>query len=221
MTEVRSTPANPTLRDEMRFFTRQRSPQLMAILLTGVFILRIVRGSFGWLDLAVVVGFILLEPFVEWVIHVFILHWKPKEVFGRRLDPLVARKHREHHQDPRNSEWVFVPLPVLAKAIPASALLYLLVMPTFELALTAMTTALTILFSYEWTHHLIHSRYQPRSWAYKRIWRAHRLHHYKNENYWFGVTSHAGDRVLGTFPAKDAVPTSPTCRDLGRSGSLT
>jgi hypothetical protein len=29
------------------------------------------------------------------------------------------------------------------------------------------------------------------------------------------VTMHAGDFVLGTFPAKDAVETSPTCKTLG------
>jgi sterol desaturase/sphingolipid hydroxylase (fatty acid hydroxylase superfamily) len=68
---------------------------------------------------------------------------------------------------------------------------------------------------YEWTHFLIHSSYRPRRSVYRAIWRAHRLHHFRNERYWFGVTMHLGDRVLGTYPAKDAVPASLTARTLG------
>ena len=49
--------------------------------------------------------------------------------------------------------------------------------------------------------------------------RAHRLHHYRNENYWMGVTNHLGDHVLGTFPNKDDVPVSPTAKTLGISAS--
>jgi hypothetical protein len=55
----------------------------------------------------------------------------------------------------------------------------------------------------------------PRSPLYRGIWRAHRLHHFRNERYWFGVTTHLGDRVLCTYPAKDAVPLSTTARTLG------
>jgi hypothetical protein len=164
----------------------------------------------------VVVGaLIAAEPFVEWVIHVFILHFKPRALFGRTVDPLAAKKHREHHRDPRNTEWIFVPLPVLARSLPVVALIYLLAFPTAALAMTAMSTSLAILLTYEWTHYLIHSRYQPKSRLYKYIWRAHRLHHFKNENYWFGVTMHMGDHVLGTFPEKDEVETSATCKTLG------
>ncbi|HMC69660.1 MAG TPA: fatty acid hydroxylase family protein, partial [Mycobacteriales bacterium] len=72
-------------------------------------------------------------------------------------------------------------------------------------------------FTYEWTHFLIHSTYVPRSRYYRYIWRAHRLHHYKNEKYWFGVTVHLADHVLRTFPQRDAVETSPTARTLAAS----
>jgi len=49
------------------------------------------------------------------------------------------------------------------------------------------------------------------SWS----WRNHRLHHFKNERYWFGVTSTVGDRVIGTLPDQSTVPRSPTARSLG------
>lgn len=204
-----------TLTDEWRFFWTQKGPRFMAMVLAAVVLVRVAIGGWRWWDLAIVGAFIALEPFIEWMIHVFILHWKPKAVFGKRIDPLISRKHRAHHKDPRKTEWVFVPFPVLIRVIPVSMVLYLLLIPNVGLALTASMTGLAILLTYEWTHYLIHSRYKPRSRLYRFIWRAHRLHHFKNENYWFGVTMHAGDFVLGTFPAKDEVETSPTCKTLG------
>ena len=35
------------------------------------------------------------------------------QLIGRLIDPLVSRKHREHHLDPRDTELVFIPTPVL------------------------------------------------------------------------------------------------------------
>jgi hypothetical protein len=205
----------PSLGDELRFFARQTTPRLIGPLLAVTLIARATLGGWSKWDAVIPVALIAAEPFVEWLIHVYILHFKPRPVFGRTIDPLVARKHREHHRDPRKTEWIFVPLPVLAKALPGVALIDLLAFPTLRLAVTAMSTSLAILLTYEWTHYLIHSRYQPKTRLYRYIWRAHRLHHFKNENYWFGVTMHVGDHVLGTFPEKDEVETSSTCKTLG------
>ena len=69
--------------------------------------------------------------------------------------------------------------------------------------------------AYEWTHFLIHSKYRPRRAYYRLLWRHHRNHHFRNEHYWFGVTTDLGDRLLRTRPERDAVGVSPTARDLG------
>jgi sterol desaturase/sphingolipid hydroxylase (fatty acid hydroxylase superfamily) len=47
------------------------------------------------------------------------------------------------------------------------------------------------------------------------VWNNHRLHHYKNEHYWFTVTT-AGtaDRLFGTYPDPTSVPKSKTARNL-------
>lgn len=207
------------LAEEARFFWSHRNARLISGAFLGAVALRLALGGWTWWDAVVIAGLIAAEPFVEWMIHVFILHFKPRKMFGRHVDPLVARKHRAHHSDPRKVEWIFVPMPVLTRAVPVILLIYVLVFPTFRLGVTASMTGLGILLTYEWTHYLIHSRYQPHSRLYRYIWRAHRLHHYKNEKYWFGVTVHAADHVLGTFPAKEEVETSPTCRSLGVEGS--
>lgn len=212
-----SSAATTTLRREATFFFRQVTPRIITPLLLLSVIVRASIPGWAWTDALAVGVLVAAQPFVEWLIHVYILHWKPKQVMGRTIDPLVARKHREHHADPKRTEWIFVPLPVLAKAIPTTSIAVLLLAP-LDLAMTAISAGLAILLTYEWTHYLIHSRYQPKSRLYRYIWRAHRLHHFKNENYWFGVTNPMGDHVLGTFPAKDAVETSPTARSLHAGG---
>ena len=78
-----------------------------------------------------------------------------------------------------------------------------------------------VLFGYEWTHFLIHSQHVPRSPIFRAIWRNHILHHYKNEQYWFGVTNPLADYALRTNPAKEAVPSSPTARTLGVDDEFT
>ena len=45
--------------------------------------------------------------------------------------------------------------------------------------------------------------------------RNHRLHHFKNEHYWFGVTMLGADRLLRTAPQAEDVERSPTARTLG------
>lgn len=212
------TPPASALRAEARFFASQVTPRIIAPLLLIALAIRIALGEWTVSDALVVAGLIAIQPFIEWLIHVYILHWKPKRFFGRTIDPLVARKHREHHSDPKKAEWIFIPLPVLLKSMPVTALIFLLAFPTLQLSMTAITAGLAMLLTYEWTHYLIHSRYQPRTRLYRYIWRAHRLHHFKNENYWFGVTNPFGDHVLNTFPAKDEVPASATCKTL--SGSV-
>ena len=204
-----------SLADEARFFWSHRNAKVISGAFALAVVLRVVLGGWTRWDAIVLAGMIAAEPFVEWMIHVFILHFKPRKIFGRYIDPHVSRKHRAHHSDPRKVEWIFVPMPVLTRAVPVVLLIYILVFPTFRLGVTASATGLGILLTYEWTHYLIHSRYQPKSRLYRYIWRAHRLHHYKNEKFWFGVTMHAADHVLGTFPSKEAVETSPTCRTLG------
>jgi hypothetical protein len=78
-----------------------------------------------------------------------------------------------------------------------------------------------IKFGYEWTHYLIHSDYKPKSKWYRGVWRNHRLHHYKNEHYWFTVTT-AGtaDRLFGTYPDPATVKSSKTVKALHASDTI-
>src|SRR5262249_33189925 len=117
--------------------------------------------------------------------------------------PSLARTPRAPHADPRVVEPISTPLPALGSSMAVGTIIVLLAFRS-RLALTALIAAWALMLVYEWTHFLIHAPYQPRSWLFRGISRGHRLHHYKNEHYWFGITSHLGDRVLHTYPDKAA-----------------
>lgn len=204
-----------TLRDAARGFVDHPSPWMIASMLVGALVARLLVGGWRWTDALVPVVMVAIFPFVEWVVHVFVLHWKPRHLGRVELDSLLARKHREHHADPRDIPLVFIPWQVLAKLIPVYVAVALLAFPRVGLGLTALVSLGVLGMFYEWTHYLIHSDYKPRSKAFRAVWRNHRLHHYKNEHYWFTVTS-AGtaDRVLGTYPDPTSVQSSPTVKAL-------
>jgi len=209
------------LGEEARVFFGYGSPRIMGALSLAAIGVRLGLGHWSLADLAVCGGILIVEPFLEWVLHVFGLHAKPRIVFGRKLDPLYARRHRMHHRDPRNIPLVFVPLPVLAGFIATLLAVSYFAFGPWQLKFTALATMTSFLFGYEWTHFLIHSPHVPRSRVFRAVWRAHILHHYKNEKFWFGVTNPIADHVLRTFPAKESVPTSPTARTLGVDDEFT
>lgn len=173
------------------------------------------QGDWGALDLIPLVVILALHPFGEWLIHVFILHHRPRKILGLRFDYHAARMHRLHHRDPWDLRFVLMPLPIMALGSAAGAALYWLLAPTPGVWATAMLATAGIMLYYEWIHFLTHTSYRPKGRMYKRQWRLHRLHHFKNEKYWMGVTRHLGDIVLGTFPEPDEVEASATARTLG------
>ena len=81
---------------------------------------------------------VALFPVIEWVIHVGILHWRPRRVGGVPIDSLLARKHREHHADPRDIPLVFIPWQVLTWLLPAYVVVALLAMPTLASAFSLL-----------------------------------------------------------------------------------
>jgi hypothetical protein len=155
-----------------------------------------------------------LWPLQEWAIHVGILHWRPRRLGPWTLDFRVPKKHRAHHADPFDLELVFIPVHSFVYTLPLLLGLCLVLAPTLPLALTSLASYLALALHYEWIHFLVHTRVWPRTRVYQRLWRNHRLHHFKNEHYWYGVTRLGGDRLLGTGPAPTAVETSPTARRL-------
>lgn len=216
MTEtVRPRRAGTTLGDAAREFLRHPTPWLLGVAFAASLIARIAVGDWQCSDAVLPLVVLAAFPFVEWIIHVVILHWRPRRIAGVKIDSLLARKHREHHADPRIVKLIFIPLQSLFGALGAGLIIGLVLVPRTGLGLTFMVTVFGIGVVYEWCHYLVHTDYKPKRWLYRRIYRNHRLHHFKNEHYWFGVTTPGtADRVLGTYPDAGSVTTSPTAKNL-------
>ena len=198
-----------TLAEARRVFLRHGSPRAITAALLASTAGLLVHGSWRWAQVLVLLVVLAAQPFLEWLVHVYVLHARPRVVAGRTLDLHQAKKHRAHHADPRNLDILFIPLRGAGSGVVVVALLcWLLPDPATRLALLVAVTGTSL--AYEWVHFLIHTDYKPRGALYRRLYVGHRLHHYRNENYWFGVSRRFGDTVLRTNPAKQDVPLSTT-----------
>jgi hypothetical protein len=201
--------------DAWREFWKHPSPWMIGATLVAALTARIVVGHWQISDALVPLVMLAVFPFFEWIIHVFILHWRPRHLGALTIDPLLAREHRKHHLDPRNIPLIFIPWRALLWVLSATIAIALLAFPRLGLGLTYLVFITVLGLGYEWSHYLIHSDYKPKTRIYRAIWRNHRQHHYKNEHYWFTVTSSGtADRLLGTYPDPATVPTSPTAKNL-------
>jgi hypothetical protein len=216
MSTERPTRKGFTLSDAGREFWKHPSPWLIGAVFVVALTARVIVGNWQLTDALVPLVMLALFPFFEWLVHVFILHWRPKHLGRLKLDPLLAREHRAHHVDPRSIPLIFIPWKSLVSwVLPLTVAVALLAFPRLSMGLTYLVFIAALGLTYEWAHYLIHSDYKPKTPVYRAIWRNHRNHHYKNEHYWFTVTSSGtADRVLGTYPDPTTVVTSPTAKNL-------
>lgn len=204
-----------TLGAAAREFWRHPSPWIISSALAAAGTARALTAGWTWVDALVPILILASFPFVEWILHVTVLHFRPHQVGPVTLDMYAAKKHRAHHADPRDIPLVFIPARVLIGLLGIYTLAVFYVFPRVSMGLTFLATMAAMGMIYEWTHYLVHTDYRPKTAAYRAVWRHHRLHHYKNENYWFTVTTaHTSDRILRTDPDPSTVPTSPTALNL-------
>jgi hypothetical protein len=206
-----------TLGHAWREFRSNRSPKVIAAGIVAAAALRIALGAFTWRDAAAAAAMLAVYPFGEWAIHVYLLHLKPFRFRGRRVELATAKAHREHHERPNHLGLILLaPLEAAALmliAVPVVLAAFSLLLPLRALVSAALA-GYVLIGIYEWTHFLIHTAHRPKSRFYKAIWRNHRLHHFKNEHYWHGITSTVADHVLHTAPDQKDVPRSHTARSL-------
>jgi hypothetical protein len=196
-------------------FARHPSPWVLAVMVTGSLVARVVHGDWRVSDAVLPAIMLAVFPAFEWIVHVFVLHWKPRRIGRLTIDSILARDHRRHHADPRDVPLVFIPWPALVWIVPATVAISLFAFDRLGLGLTYLVATSAAGLAYEWVHYLIHTDYRPVTRLYRAVWNNHRLHHFKNEHYWFTVTSSGtADRLFGTHPDPASVPRSKTARNL-------
>lgn len=211
-----TAPDNPTtLQEVLRYFFALPSPNMLVILLATFWTLRISLANWSLWDAAAAAVILALWPLKEWCIHVFILHLKPVNILGRTVHLASAAAHHQHHEAPYDlTKVTMLPRQVFSGLI-LNMVIWFGLMPTTELALTGLATTLTLALNYEWTHFYIHTSYRPKLKFMRNLRKNHLLHHFRNEQHWYGVSRLGGDWLLGTGGEKQDVPKSEHCKTLG------
>ncbi|HLS60456.1 MAG TPA: sterol desaturase family protein [Virgibacillus sp.] len=162
-----------------------------------------------WLALAIGMGTYALS---EYIIHRFVFHIDtPENPF---LLKMIKRLHYDHHVDPTDLSLLFLPIWF---SLPNFAILsgvFYLITGSFQLMIAFVTGVILYFLYYEWKHYIAHKPIQPLTPMGKKIKKAHLWHHFKNENYWFGVTHTTIDKTMGTFKDQKDVEKSETARNL-------
>ncbi|WP_404431174.1 sterol desaturase family protein [Sutcliffiella horikoshii] len=165
-----------------------------------------------WGLLAVFAFGMLTFMFSEYLTHRFVFHLKPpKSPF---LLKMLKRLHYDHHTDPNDLHLLFLPLWYSLPNLSVLAVIFYLIAESWGLTLAFASGLMMMLFLYEWKHYVAHRPIKPRTRFGKWVKKTHILHHFKNENFWYGVSTPFVDVLFGTLKNEKDVETSKTAKDL-------
>lgn len=150
----------------------------------------------------------------EYLIHRYVFHFMAE---SERAVKVVYLIHGNHHEYPRDKQRLFMPpVPSLMLATVIFSGMY------FFASITGLREGVFAFFPgfllgylmYGTMHYAIHAWNPPFKWM-KPLWRNHHLHHYKEEQKGFGVSSTLWDHVFGTmFDLKNEKEDKEKVREL-------
>ncbi|WP_226644401.1 sterol desaturase family protein [Mesobacillus subterraneus] len=183
---------------------------LIVLILTG-FGTSLLRGITWFMILFFLIGMIAFA-FSEYFTHRFFFHIKAPEnpLFLR----FMKRIHYDHHADPNNLKLLFLPLWYSLPGFLVLSYLVYFISNSFNLSIAFGTGLMTMLLVYEWKHYVAHRPIKPKTKFGRWVKKVHILHHYKNENFWYGVSTPFADFLFGTFKDEKIVETSSTVKEL-------
>ena len=139
------------------------------------------------------IGGMLIWSLVEYILHRFLFHHHAETERGKKINYLL---HGNHHEYPRDKERLF--MPAVPSLIIASVFFILMFAVMGEHVFPVFPGFLFGYLIYGTMHYAIHAWNPPFKWM-KALWRNHHLHHYKNDDKGFGVSSTLWDHVFGTM----------------------
>lgn len=151
---------------------------------------------FGF-GLAVAVLGIVAFTFVEYMMHKHFFHMEPDTPIKDKLQYGI---HGVHHDYPRDKDRLAMPPFVSAAYAAILYLVFTLLMGDF--ALYFLPGFLVGYAGYLGVHYVVHVYNPPKNFL-KVLWVNHAIHHYKNPDSAFGVSSPLWDYLLGTLPKKE------------------
>ncbi|MCA0993828.1 sterol desaturase family protein [Guptibacillus hwajinpoensis] len=185
------------------------------LLMFGVFL--IVVGFLLTMTLSpIVLLFILIGivtyMFSEYLTHRFLFHIKTPQ--NPYLLKLIKRLHYDHHKVPNDLKLLFLPFWYSFPNLFLLCFIFYWLSGSLLHTLAFSTGLLAMFFFYEWKHYIAHRPFKPRTKFGQWLKKTHILHHYKNENYWYGVSTPFVDVLFGTLKKEKDVQMSQTAKDL-------
>jgi sterol desaturase/sphingolipid hydroxylase (fatty acid hydroxylase superfamily) len=154
---------------------------LSALQTTGMFLLGVI--SFTW---------------VEYNMHRYVFHMHTYTKLRATLQYVI---HGVHHEFPKDKDRLAMP-PLLSVTI-ATILLLLFRLILGDLVFSFLPGFIVGYAAYLSVHYIVHA-YQPPKNFFKVLWVNHAMHHYKNGDLIFGVSSPLWDYIYGTMKEKKA-----------------
>ncbi|WP_339923687.1 sterol desaturase family protein [uncultured Cyclobacterium sp.] len=133
---------------------------------------------------------------VEYLLHRYLYHMIPDTKFK---DKLQYNVHGVHHDYPRDKDRLA--MPPFISGLYAVILYFLFNFLMGDLSWYFLPGFLVGYSSYLGVHYVVHA-FQPPKNFFKVLWVNHAIHHYKDPDVAFGVSTTLWDHVFGTFPKK-------------------
>lgn len=149
------------------------------------------------LGLAILFAGLIVFTFVEYMMHKYFFHMEPDSPVKDKVQYSV---HGVHHDYPRDQDRLAMPPFVSAAYVAILYLLFTLLMGDY--ALYFLPGFLLGYTAYLGVHFMVHAYDPPKNFL-KVLWVNHAIHHYKDPDSSFGVSSPLWDYLLGTLPKKE------------------
>jgi sterol desaturase/sphingolipid hydroxylase (fatty acid hydroxylase superfamily) len=133
--------------------------------------------------------------FFEYTVHRFVFHVGSGASQWRKN--LQETLHGVHHEYPRDKGRLA--MPPLVSVVLAAIFITLFKAIFGDYGFTLVAGFLAGYASYLLVHYSVHAFRPPRNFM-RRLWINHSIHHYKDQNLVFGVSSPLWDYVFGTMP---------------------
>ncbi len=149
-----------------------------------------------WVQSALFVFGVLLFSLFEYLVHRYLFHMITNTVIKEKIQYAV---HGVHHEFPKDTGRLA--MPTIVSVFIVTMLYFLFIGTMGEYTFGFLPGFITGYALYLTVHYVVHA-YQPPKNFLKPLWINHGIHHYKDNERAFGVSSPLWDYVFRTTPRK-------------------
>ncbi|WP_226390127.1 sterol desaturase family protein [Penaeicola halotolerans] len=148
------------------------------------------------LGILIMLGGLLAFTLVEYVLHRFFFHMEPDSGVKDKIQYSI---HGVHHDYPKDKDRLA--MPPFVSALYTAIFYFVFTFLMGDLALYFLPGFLLGYAAYLFVHFAVHAFQPPKNFL-KVLWVNHAVHHYKDPDAAFGVSSPLWDYIFGTAPKK-------------------